>query len=97
MNSIKKDSIFEPRPYQYKKNNDISNTNLILETNQKTLYQYLLQIIKIICIIFSLIQIFNTGLYLVRKNIHVLTDSPKLIDDIYIILWLLFIVNILPN
>jgi hypothetical protein len=95
MNRIqfKKDSIFEPRPNQYKKN--ISHSNLIIETNQKTLY--LLQSIKIICIIFSLIQIFNTGLYLVRKNIHVLTDNHKLIDDIYIILWLLFIVNILPN
>lgn len=95
---LKKDSIFEPRPYEYKKTSNITNNNTTIENNHKNwLFQYLLEIIKISCIIFSLLQIFYTGLYLVKKNVHLLSDYPNLVYDVYIILWLLFIVYIFPN
>ncbi len=100
MNSLrlKKDSIFEPRPYEYKTTSDTSNNNKKLKTKTKNwLLLYVLQIIKIACIIFSLLQIFYTGLYLVKKNVHLLSDYPNLVYDVYILLWLLFIVYILPD
>jgi hypothetical protein len=96
----KKDSIFEPRPYEYRKikNDTNSNNTECIETiNVDNTNTKIIKIIKMVCIIFSLIQIFITGLAITRNYMYLLSDSPTQILEIYVILWLLFIVYILTN
>ena len=69
----RKESIFEPRPYEYQKKRD-TNINSNIPTSKKNTYDlykiYLLHFIKTICIIFSLIQIFIAGLNIFSNNAY---------------------------
>jgi hypothetical protein len=70
----RKESIFEPRPYNYKKKIIDRNSNCIIQHEKKNTYDlfkiYLLNIIKSICIIFSLVQIFIAGLNIISNNAY---------------------------
>lgn len=85
----RKESIFEPRPYEYqKKIRDTSVSSNFLGSNQNSYHYYrfyVLHFIKIICIIFSLIQIFIAGLHMISNNSYSnLSDFMAFIYGSYI-------------
>ena len=88
----RKESIFEPRPYEYQKKIRDTSVSSNIPTSKKNTYDfykiYLLHIIKTICIIFSLIQIFIAGLNMISYNDYSsnknLSNFLAFINDLYI-------------
>jgi hypothetical protein len=95
-----KDSIFEPRPYQYKIIKDrVSNDNIELLKEEKNnfLDMYVLKMIKYILIIFSFLQIFNAGLKIIKIYGGLIAYSTIQLIEIYVLLWLLFLLYMISD